>query len=296
MNEQMPNNQPHSQFLDFLKKSEEFCEKYDFSFRGFSRLVSKSSEKDRTYTHIEWLHSEDDYLDPEYDCEYQTALMDLADGPYFEEIKINEETNETAYYSFCYHENETEVSPIYRTILRYKPQAKIDEAYAELIAEFITIEEFNKFFENASFEKVDNFKSRKHCAPVFLDLLKTSEEYCKKNKLSTLNDLQTVCYARLKARESNEALSDKDRKKIIEVMKNAAFYEQRYNEELKDIEHYALAYYENCNNPVFALSLCENADDLDVDYYDVLTFTELMSRDNVTTDQMKCFKCFRDVK
>lgn len=280
----MSKTQSNTKFLELLKKSEEFCEQHHLT--DYDDLVLYSEDQKRN--HEVFTHSDDE--DDEYSYSYkqfETNLCFMIESAYFEEQVINKETHEVIYYSFCYHENDDRPSCIYRSILHDKS----DEEYAELTCEYITLEEFNKFFENATDEKLQNFKCLKACAcaTAFINLLKSSEEYCENNNLSLCKDFYKI-YA--KNRETKE-FNNEDRLHAIEIMKNAAFYECYYDEENNDIKHRAFAYYKNCaDKEVFALSLFEHKNELEVELYNVFEFSDIMS--NAKTDQIKCFKCFRE--
>lgn len=273
----MSDNKSNSLYLDLLKESEKFC------------------AENRLTTHSDLICVPDNDDEEENNCahfalgddlDFRIAMLPMIKAPYFEKIVINEDTEEAEYYAFCYCDYEDAVSPVYVSKVHVKPR----ENFAEQTVKFISIDNFNKFFENASLEKIKNFKCFRQSVPAFLDLLRQSEKYCERNNLTTHKDLRDIIAKRIET----ENFSYEDRKQAIAVMRNAAFCEKRYEEEFKDVQYYTFAFDEDSRTPVLAMSLCEQADDLRIDYYDIPTFSELLS--NTSFEQVKHFKCFRDVK
>lgn len=283
----------NSLYIELLRDSEELCEKYQLA--DFKTFDTSSNENDHAYNrHDEFIRYDDEGFDKAFkDLEVRSVVDDMMNAAYFEGVMTNRETREGFFYSFSYHENDTEVSAIYQRKLHYKPQAKQNEVYGELTASFITVEEFNKFFENATLKKIKNFKSQLKLTPIFYDLLKASEEYCEKNNLSTIKDFNAV----LRERQEAHELTDDIRKKLIEVLKNAAFYEERYDDDYEDVQHYAFMFDKHCKPSVKVISVLEHEDDdLRLDNYDIFDLSAIMSSETFGVEQMKCFKIFRDIK
>lgn len=272
----MSDNKSNSLYLDLLKESEEFCAENRFTTHSDLIRIPDNDDEENNCAHY--------VLEDEF--EFKVVTLPMFNAPYFEKIVINEDTEETEYYAFCYCDYEDAVSSAYISKVHVKPR----EDFAELTAKFISIDEFNNFFENASLEKIKNFKCFRQSIPAFLDLLRQSEKYCERNNLTTHKDLRDIIAKRIET----ENFSYEDRKQVIAVMKNAAFCERRYEEEFKDVQYYAFAFDEDSRTPVLAMSLCERADDLRIYHYDIPAFSELLSK--TSFEQIKHFKCFRDVK
>lgn len=272
-----------TKYLTLLKKSEKFCEQHNLT--DYDNLVHYTENQKQH--HEVFTHSDDENDEYGYSYgQFETDLCFMIEAAYYEAQLINKETYEVIYYSFCYHENDDRPSCIYRSILHDKPE----EEYAELTCEYITLEEFNKFFENATEEKLQNFKCLKPCAcaTVFIELLKSSEKYCEEHDLSTHEDFYKIS----KKYDETKQFLNEDRDHAIEVMKNAAFYECSYDEENHDIRHRAFVYLERAiDYEVCSLSLLEHKNKFEEKHYNVFEFSNLMS--SATTEQMKCFKCFR---
>lgn len=285
----MPDNKSPTLYMDLLRQSEDFCEIYDLVTSEDLILSAGDSYKRRVRRKLK-----DDW-------DTNITLLNIKDAPYFEEVILDEKTKETIYYAISYPYLVEMEFPVYFVKMHHKPQ----EAIADLTAEFISIEKLNKFFKNPSLEKLEHFKCQQRCDPTLLTLLEASEDYCKKNKLSTANDLKDLVSKFEKNKKLSE-LSESDRAHLIEVMQKAAYYravqsktilrktqktvkEPQYRE-----KHYALAFDKHHLPSVLAITLCDDTDELIIDHYNILGLNEFLGEVILTT-HLKHFKCVRDI-
>lgn len=284
----MSTSASNSVYVDLLKESEEFCKRNSLpTYSDFIR-THDGSKKSTQYK-----------LDDRYRL---TWLMQ--DAPYFEELMFNDTTGECKYRAFCYCDDKDKASPVYMITDYVKPE----EGLGELTTEFISIEEFNRFFDTASTVTIKNFKCLKPFTPTFINLLKASEGHCEKNNLTTMKTLETVC--RDLSDDKNRAvdvigafingraygsISEKTVATIIAAMKNAAYYERTsYEPPIEDeIRHLAYCYNKDSHRlPVFSMVYYERAARLDFKYCNVVNFSFFLA--NKTAEQIKNFKCLQD--
>jgi len=286
-NKQMPDSKSPTLYMDLLRQSEDFCEIYDLVTAEDLILSAGDSYKRRVRRKLKG------------DWDTNITLLNIKDAAYFEEVILDEKTKEAIYYAIS--RPRLMEFPVYFVKMHHKPQ----EAIADLTAEFISIEKLNKFFKNSSLEKIEHFKCQQRCDPTLLTLLEASEEYCKKNKLSTVNDLKDLVSKFEKNKKLSE-LSESDRAHLIEVMQKAAYYrtvqsktvlrktpktvkEPQYRE-----EHYALAFEKHRVPSVLAITARDDTDELIVEHYNILGLNEFLGEVILTT-HLRHFKCVRDI-
>lgn len=285
----MPDNKSPTLYMDLLRQSEDFCEIYDLVTGEDLILYAGDSYKRRVRRKLKG------------DWDTNITLLNIKDAPYFEEVILDEKTKEAIYYAISYPNLVEMEFPVYFVKMHHKPQ----EAIADLTAEFISIEKLNKFFKNPSLEKLEHFKCQQRCDPTLLTLLEASEDYCKKNKLSTANDLKDLISKYEKNKKLSE-LSESDRAHLIEIMKNAAYYravqpktilrktpktvkEPQYRE-----KHYALAFDKHHLPSVLAITLCDDTDELIIEHYNIFDLNKFLGEVILTT-HLKHFKCVKDI-
>ena len=276
-----------TQCLSFLKKSEELCEKNELI--KASDLWVYPTHKERAIHHSVWEHSIDEEIDDGAD-EFQIneCLEAMRYAPYLEKMILNKKTKETVYHSFFYFEKVNEISPIYYRKLHDKPHE-----VAVMTAKFISLERFNRFFNNATEAKLDNFKCRQHYVPAFVDLLKESQWFCTCNKLAGIDEFNNV----KRQYQSTKKPTRKLRDRIIDVLKDAAFYDKHFTRSY-DKEHLAIMYDRNNFFPVRVISLIEREHDFSLSdkLCNIFEFCAIMSQENMKAKQIKGFKCFRNMR
>lgn len=125
---------------------------------------------------------------------------------------------------------------------------------------------------------------------IFIELLKASEDYCKRHNLSTADDVASIFGHFL---EDYEYCIPEDKEKVISIMKNAALYCQIYDEQADEMEHWAFGYDEEEEEPhVWYASLFDKRRIMVTNYVPADEFFYIIRCEGV--EQMKNFKCFRE--
>ena len=141
---------------------------------------------------------------------------------------------------------------------------------------FSSIEDFDDVFGDKTLAKLKNFKclhydksdaseckkiSDRELKTKLFDLLQESEQYCRRRSLTgALDLLQALNVGHSdKDDENSYWLDDKTISSMLRVMKDAAYYEARYNKETEETIHYAISYGFDHGDDVYLAKLYERA-------------------------------------